>query len=193
MIRRPPRSTLFPYTTLFRSLFGAPDIVNVIGISAVNQDVALREFRRKLRNRAVHHGGGDHQPDRARRLEFLHEFVERAGGGRAFTSHLFHRVRAAIEDNALVAAAHQPAHHVGSHPAETDHSELHGSHAPWFEFTRVPAPRIHFSFPACRMRASPQILPVSYARRVLSKLRSPPAASLPSCTRSTRRPRCVRA
>src|SRR3712207_7071242 len=24
MIRRPPRSTLFPYTTLFRSLWGAP-------------------------------------------------------------------------------------------------------------------------------------------------------------------------
>src|SRR2546427_4750525 len=24
MIRRPPRSTLFPYTTLFRSMFGAP-------------------------------------------------------------------------------------------------------------------------------------------------------------------------
>src|SRR5258708_9554400 len=26
MIRRPPRSTLFPYTTLFRSLFGEPDV-----------------------------------------------------------------------------------------------------------------------------------------------------------------------
>src|SRR3712207_8520165 len=26
MIRRPPRSTLFPYTTLFRSNFGMPDI-----------------------------------------------------------------------------------------------------------------------------------------------------------------------
>src|SRR3712207_8871444 len=25
MIRRPPRSTLFPYTTLFRSLHGQPD------------------------------------------------------------------------------------------------------------------------------------------------------------------------
>src|SRR5258705_6037900 len=26
MIRRPPRSTLFPYTTLFRSQFGAADL-----------------------------------------------------------------------------------------------------------------------------------------------------------------------
>src|SRR2546430_11960276 len=29
MIRRPPRSTLFPYTTLFRSDFGIPDLVKV--------------------------------------------------------------------------------------------------------------------------------------------------------------------
>src|SRR3712207_8429603 len=28
MIRRPPRSTLFPYTTLFRSPFTAPVLVN---------------------------------------------------------------------------------------------------------------------------------------------------------------------
>src|SRR2546429_7293669 len=28
MIRRPPRSTLFPYTTLFRSLFGEPGNVD---------------------------------------------------------------------------------------------------------------------------------------------------------------------
>src|SRR3712207_8606195 len=26
MIRRPPRSTLFPYTTLFRSVFGQPEV-----------------------------------------------------------------------------------------------------------------------------------------------------------------------
>src|SRR3712207_7864944 len=33
MIRRPPRSTLFPYTTLFRSREGAP-VVNVSGTLA---------------------------------------------------------------------------------------------------------------------------------------------------------------
>src|SRR3712207_7837113 len=30
MIRRPPRSTLFPYTTLFRSLFDLPDGYEVV-------------------------------------------------------------------------------------------------------------------------------------------------------------------
>src|SRR2546425_3942671 len=29
MIRRPPRSTLFPYTTLFRSILNLPDTVEV--------------------------------------------------------------------------------------------------------------------------------------------------------------------
>src|SRR3712207_7973296 len=34
MIRRPPRSTLFPYTTLFRSLGGHPDHVEAQGAGA---------------------------------------------------------------------------------------------------------------------------------------------------------------
>src|SRR3712207_7753315 len=32
MIRRPPRSTLFPYTTLFRSLLGSPFLTLQIGL-----------------------------------------------------------------------------------------------------------------------------------------------------------------
>ena len=31
MIRRPPRSTLFPYTTLFRSIFDLDDLTMLIG------------------------------------------------------------------------------------------------------------------------------------------------------------------
>src|SRR5947209_16579858 len=31
MIRRPPRSTLFPYTTLFRSLFGLYSLMTLFG------------------------------------------------------------------------------------------------------------------------------------------------------------------
>src|SRR5690349_22898163 len=41
MIRRPPRSTLFPYTTLFRSRSSAP-VVAVLGYSLGD---ALRPFR----------------------------------------------------------------------------------------------------------------------------------------------------
>src|SRR5260221_2353640 len=38
MIRRPPRSTLFPYTTLFRSVLGvvtAPDVVTLNAAGAI--------------------------------------------------------------------------------------------------------------------------------------------------------------
>src|SRR3712207_8571489 len=39
MIRRPPRSTLFPYTTLFRSLRGqVPDDLRAVGPRSARQD-----------------------------------------------------------------------------------------------------------------------------------------------------------
>src|SRR5260221_6512909 len=57
MIRRPPRSTLFPYTTLFRSLstqpprplafslYGGFPITTVIGTSLLILLASLRDFR----------------------------------------------------------------------------------------------------------------------------------------------------
>src|SRR5438270_10461034 len=49
MIRRPPRSTLFPYTTLFRSSFGGREAVlqsknQGIGISALVFFAAVRQI-----------------------------------------------------------------------------------------------------------------------------------------------------
>src|SRR2546421_4863394 len=41
MIRRPPRSTLFPYTTLFRSRFSA--LVIYLSLAALERDVTLWE------------------------------------------------------------------------------------------------------------------------------------------------------
>src|SRR5438067_4718172 len=63
MIRRPPRSTLFPYTTLFRSHHGArPDARGVAELhSAAHQLVG----RHADRVRAVSHC----RPGRARRSE----------------------------------------------------------------------------------------------------------------------------
>src|SRR2546427_1399513 len=42
MIRRPPRSTLFPYTTLFRSAPGRPDLVVLFVLAA---QIPRREVR----------------------------------------------------------------------------------------------------------------------------------------------------
>src|SRR5689334_24814539 len=40
MIRRPPRSTLFPYTTLFRSALAALDVPLVLDADALNHAAA---------------------------------------------------------------------------------------------------------------------------------------------------------
>src|SRR5256885_8798685 len=47
MIRRPPRSTLFPYTTLFRSQEGGPSFVqriNIVGNTRTKDKVIRREI-----------------------------------------------------------------------------------------------------------------------------------------------------
>src|SRR5256885_2843216 len=62
MIRRPPRSTLFPYTTLFRSADHLPSPRAAIDRHA---DDRLREFEERLR---AHHL---RQPDLLRRIEGL--------------------------------------------------------------------------------------------------------------------------
>src|SRR3712207_6876686 len=42
MIRRPPRSTLFPYTTLFRSALGDRQSGKVLGVAFWESEEALR-------------------------------------------------------------------------------------------------------------------------------------------------------
>src|SRR2546421_7181458 len=56
MIRRPPRSTLFPYTTLFRSL------VRKLGMLRPVRGEELRPARPRLRA-APAHAGGEVLPD----------------------------------------------------------------------------------------------------------------------------------
>src|SRR2546430_16463859 len=69
MIRRPPRSTLFPYTTLFRSALEAADIEEEVEHAQV--------CRREVRHVAHHEGGAGDGPsvrrvDRARALVDAH-------------------------------------------------------------------------------------------------------------------------
>src|SRR5438034_5746769 len=45
MIRRPPRSTLFPYTTLFRSEVGAEEVLGLLGARGLGE---LHEIDRRL-------------------------------------------------------------------------------------------------------------------------------------------------
>src|SRR5256885_4158651 len=47
MIRRPPRSTLFPYTTLFRSILDRRDAIDQPGVLVAPQDLFLVARDRK--------------------------------------------------------------------------------------------------------------------------------------------------
>src|SRR3989449_7219944 len=54
MIRRPPRSTLFPYTTLFRSIAREPRIVPYIDMPIQHaSDRMLERMRRPERRRTI--------------------------------------------------------------------------------------------------------------------------------------------
>src|SRR2546426_8960184 len=67
MIRRPPRSTLFPYTTLFRSLrssleaiAGAARLANLAGAVTADGDAVPRVFHALLEGFRAIQGSGDH-------------------------------------------------------------------------------------------------------------------------------------
>src|SRR3712207_8568504 len=62
MIRRPPRSTLFPYTTLFRS----PDVAPVVGgDEAVERLPVLEHLRKDVLAPVERDAGGDPAEDRS--------------------------------------------------------------------------------------------------------------------------------
>src|SRR5258708_9949043 len=76
MIRRPPRSTLFPYTTLFRSLFRG---------AALGGGAPRRPHRgrgrgrlRPLRECRVFHGGGKMRDRKSTRLNSSHQIISYA-------------------------------------------------------------------------------------------------------------------
>src|SRR2546430_12728337 len=53
MIRRPPRSTLFPYTTLFRSLDGAPSLPNLADEVVILVRILLRALLDAMKARRI--------------------------------------------------------------------------------------------------------------------------------------------
>src|SRR5256886_14346773 len=76
MIRRPPRSTLFPYTTLFRSVQAGDAVVDPLGVAlaaavAEHRDEVRDAVARRLRGRCLElsqqhrvvRAGGEPGPD----------------------------------------------------------------------------------------------------------------------------------
>src|SRR2546426_8345928 len=69
MIRRPPRSTLFPYTTLFRSASGRRDRGAVFRVDRLDDLFGDQQVRRAARVEAVAREGQAERRRRAGRSE----------------------------------------------------------------------------------------------------------------------------
>src|SRR5258708_27373233 len=63
MIRRPPRSTLFPYTTLFRSLFLLSQLCESGGARKVDSADTVCSNMRQARQRSEEHTSELQSPD----------------------------------------------------------------------------------------------------------------------------------
>ena len=107
-------------------VLGPANIVDVIGIAAVNQNVATLEMRQKISNCVIYRADRHHQPDHPGLGEFLDEIHERRGADGLLLHQFRHRLCGPIKHDAVMAALQQAAHHIRSHAAEADHSELHG-------------------------------------------------------------------
>src|SRR3989454_8720193 len=81
MIRRPPRSTLFPYTTLFRSRLAALDRARAVAHRAVGRPAARRGARPSSavdRLSARAHGDEPHEDRKSTRLNSSHLVISYA-------------------------------------------------------------------------------------------------------------------
>src|SRR2546422_4232890 len=76
MIRRPPRSTLFPYTTLFRSRTGDADFDQPVAFTAARSNHARGRFGAR---RVLQHGCACAESDRkSTRLNSSHGYISYA-------------------------------------------------------------------------------------------------------------------
>jgi hypothetical protein len=106
-------------------LLRSRDRILVMRVAAVDDDVAARHQRPQRRDHIVNHRGGHHQPDGARRLQLLDETLEGCGVDRAFALERAAGFGAAVVDDGGMPGADEALDHVGAHPAEADHADLH--------------------------------------------------------------------
>jgi hypothetical protein len=110
---------------LRRELLGAAEVVDVVRVPAVNEDVAALEVGHEVCDGPVDHRRGDHHPDGARLPQPAGQLLQRGHADRLLARELRDGVGGRVEHHALVPRPDEPAHHVGAHPAETDHCQLH--------------------------------------------------------------------
>src|SRR5258708_28675435 len=78
MIRRPPRSTLFPYTTLFRS-HGCRHVAELAYNDFINRELPDNEFFGEVvRDKLLYYPTVTHQDRKSTRLNSSHQIISYA-------------------------------------------------------------------------------------------------------------------
>ena len=91
------------------------DVIDVVGVAAINNDVILLQPGRKIFERAVHDSRRQHQPHRAGRFQLANEVLERTGANRALAGQLFDAAGIVVKYHALLSISYQTATHIGAH------------------------------------------------------------------------------
>ena len=84
-------------------LFSTTDIVDIIGVSAIDEDVAARQKWEQIVDCLIDHSSGDHQPDGSGGGEFAYKIGKARAPRGIFGGELGDGLGGAIEDHALVA------------------------------------------------------------------------------------------
>ncbi len=109
-----------------RAKFGGPtDIIVVVGIAAVDDHVVVFEERDKCLQHWIDRGRRHHHPDGAGFAQLTHEVLDRRCSHGPLVDECLNSFRMEVVNNALVPGAQKAPHHVGSHPAQSDHAQFH--------------------------------------------------------------------
>jgi hypothetical protein len=98
----------------------------IIRVAAVNHRVAGIEQRDEVREDLIDQGRGNHHPDGPGLVQFSREIPERRRPDCPFGSQYLREFRMDVVYYALMSGPEQAPHHVAAHPAQPDHSHLHG-------------------------------------------------------------------
>lgn len=108
-----------------RQFLSAADVIHVVRVPAVDHDVTRLQKRHEVTDGVVHHRRWNHQPDRTRRRELRDQIGERRRSHGSLPRQLSDRLWRHVEHHALVPFSDDAPRHVGAHPSQTDHSQLH--------------------------------------------------------------------
>ena len=89
---------------LGRQFLGSADVIDVIGVAAIDQDIVAFEMGQQIGDGLVDHAGRDHQPDGAGPRQHLRELGRRGGADGSLSYQVSHGLRRHVEDRTTVAA-----------------------------------------------------------------------------------------